>query len=308
MNNLWKWLGSFSFAAFALAASASAGGFDVKESACSLGYSCRADQVHWNIAGRFDCPDVLSELCWDELRSNQLSFAICLTTCNHFYSRGNVDYGRIFHGKNSDSDYAENGRQAEYSRSIANAGKGELFDISEGIGYRFSWLNQRIHLAPLVGWSWHEQHLRMYDGFFIIPDISEIENLHSSYKMRWWGPWIGIDFLSRLDRGLSLFASVEYHFALYRAKGHWNLREDFLSDFKHKANSQGWEIKTGIGYSICGNWLLTLDFSYSDWTAEKGIHRVLVMNEEFEAVKLQSRLNEVQWRSAKATLSIARAF
>lgn len=283
-----------------LAAQVSCCGF--QDLSYGIGYTYREDQLNWNFAGPNDTPNVLSELEWDDIRVNQVTFAIAATTCNRFYFRGYADYGRIFHGRNRDSDYAESGRQMEFSRTLSNAGRGEVFDLSGGVGYQWSLWCDRVSVSPLLGLSWQEQHLRMYDGKLVIPVEEKIDDLHSSYKTRWWGPWVGVDLIGQAFCKFSLFASFEYHWAPYQGKGHWNLREDLFNKFKHSANAKGWVTQGGVNYSICGNWSITLAASYQKWCAENGTHTVRIMNESFEAVKAKARLNDVNWSSFQAAI------
>lgn len=282
--------------------------FDIQDFSYSLGYTYREDQLNWNFAGPNDIPNVLSELEWNDLRINQVTFAASATTCNHFYFRGYADYGRIFHGKNRDSDYAKSDRQDEFSRTLAEAGRGEVFDLSAGIGYQWSWCCDRFRLSPLVGLSWQEQHLRMYHGVQVIPVKEKIDNLHSSYKTRWWGPWLGTDCIAQVSCNLTFFASFEYHWAPYQGKGHWNLREDFFNEFKHSSNGRGWVSQGGVNYHVCGNWSLTLLASYQDWSAKNGTHTIRAMNEEFEVVKFKARLNDVNWHSFQTSLLLTYSY
>ncbi|MEM1281981.1 MAG: hypothetical protein AAGG81_00350 [Chlamydiota bacterium] len=304
MKKLWVIFGVLSTSSFFTNLSGQVHSLAVKDFSYSLGYTYREDQLNWNIAGANDVPNILSELKWDDLRINQVTFAATLTTCSHLYFRGYADYGRIFHGKNRDSDYIASDRQEEFSRALAEAGRGEVFDLSAGIGYQWSWKCDKWRLAPLVGLSWQEQHLRMFDGRQVIPIVEPINDLHSSYKTRWWGPWIGVDLTGQIYSKLSLFASFEYHWVPYQAKGHWNLRDDFFNEFKHSANGRGWLAQGGLNYNICGNWSMTFLTSYQDWYANNGTHTIRVLNGDLEAVKVKTRLNEVNWRSFQVSFLV----
>jgi Protochlamydia outer membrane protein len=308
MKQSWIILGLSLGCSFFSPVCAQASCLEIKDSSYSIGYTYREDRLSWDFAGPADTPNVLSELKWNDVRINQVTFATHLTTCNHLYFRGYADYGRIFHGKNRDSDYDENDRQEEFSRALSEAGRGEVFDLSAGVGYQWSWCCERIRLAPLVGLSWQEQHLRLYDGEQVIPFSEKIEDLHSSYKTRWWGPWVGVDFLGQVNCNFSLFASFEYHWVPYQGKGHWNLRDDIISDFKHESNGRGWVTQGGVNYNICGSWSITLLASYQDWCAKNGTHRIKVLNDELEVVTLKARLNDVNWSSFQASFLVTYSY
>lgn len=282
--------------------------FCVKESSYFLGYTYRTDALNWNIAGSSRGPNILSELEWSDIRSNQISFKILSTLKNGLYFRGEANYGCIFHGKNRDSDFYKNDRRGEFSRSFSDAGRGDVWDLSAGFGYRFSWCKERFSLVPLAGVSWYEQHLHMFNGVQHIPDTGPFTGLHSTYKAVWDGPWIGADLLGKVNTRYSLFATLEYHFAHYRGRGHWNLREEFLSDLQHKANARGWRALGGVSYLLSDNLSLACSVAYSDWWAKNGSHGVDVRIDESTTAFVQTRLNEVNWHSLQASLWLTCCF
>lgn len=282
--------------------------FSIVESSFSIGYTTREDQLGWNHADPSGTPDILSELKWEGLSANQATAAATFSTCNRLYFRSYATYGRIFRGKNSDRDYSENGREGLLASSVAKAGKGELFDLSAALGYRFAIFCERLAAVPLFGLSWHEQHLRMYDGKELFPEIDEIGKLHSSYKTRWWGPWVGGDLIAQPTRLFTLFASFEYHWGQYQGKGHWNLREDFLTGFKHRARESGILLTAGGSYRFYSDYLVTLLCSYQEWCFYDGTHSRPAFGEKLELLTVKMRLNEGYWRSFQAALLFGRSF
>lgn len=274
----------------------------------ALGYTYRSDSLNWNIADVDDMPNVLSELSWKDLRINQISAYARGVTTKQYYGRLNGDYGRIFHGRNRDSDYAGNDRTDEFSRSISNAGRGEVFDLSAALGYQFQFFCGRFRFAPLVGVSWEEQHLRLFDGVELIPEIEPIKNLHSSYKARWYGPWMGFDLDCALTNQLAFYGMFESHWTVYRGIGHWNLREDLLTDFKHRSHGIGLKVQGGLIYALKRNWEIVLLAGYETWKAQKGSHRV-TMNDFFgDAEEVVTRLNGVHWHSFRFSALLGYTF
>lgn len=284
----------------------------VKDAEFDLGYTYRRDKLKWSI-GSDDGPNILSELSWKNLYINQISAMGYLTTQDHFYLRGFADYGGIFHGTNQDSDFFGDNRTLEFSRSINKADKGEVFDLSAAIGREFDFLCNTLRLVPLVGYSWHEQHLRMMHGNQVLftpnPALTgPIDNLHSSYKTRWFGPFVGADLFYDISCNWSLFGTVEYHSVLYRGTGHWNLRNDFLDDFHHKAHGQGFTGAVGAKYTECGNWNLSLIAAFQNWKTRKGSHSVLLDLDNDGIVLAGATLNPVHWRSATLTAAAGYSF
>lgn len=219
-----------------------------------LGAGYRQDQFDWSISGSDGTPDVMSELSWKNLRMAEVSFgAKGELFCIGAY-RINADYAWILSGSNRDSDYAGNNKTIEYSRSCNKASKGEAFDLKIGLGHTYKLFCDSFTITPLAGYAQMEQHLTMYDGFQEIDLIhgfhGHFEGLHSRYNTRWESPWVGVDFTFDPTECFSLFGSFEMHFPFYKAKGHWNLRTDFIGDFVHKGNGRGY------WYTLGGKWRL----------------------------------------------------
>lgn len=280
--------------------------FCIQEGHLGLGYTFRKDKLTWSIAGENNNPNILSELTWKKLYINQISFITSFKTKNNFYVRAYADYGRIFKGMNQDSDYLESDRKEEFSRSISKADKGEVFDLSAAIGYDFRLCN--FSLIPLIGASWEEQHLRLFHGKQEIPDQYKIKNLHSSYKTRWYGPWIGLDSSFALSSYLDVIASFEYHFNQYRGKGHWNLRSDFLSDFKHFSCGWGYINRVGINFHCELNWTFSFIVSFKKFSTDRGIHTLKIDDEEEGPIKVKNKLNSVKWCSQDFSFILIKNF
>ena len=206
------------------------------ETEFSLQTGTRSDNLAWSIAASGNNPNVLSELTWTDVDSHQICLSNHSRFQRHFYFRGSVQYGWINDGTFRDSDYGENNRTAEWSRSISESNNDEVWDLSAGSGYAFSLLNNRLIVAPLLGISYHVQNLRISDGTQVVsadnpfssstgdnpPPIGSLpSSLNSSYFAHWVGPWIGCDFhYQPNDRGsrfspMIFSLSLEFHKADY---------------------------------------------------------------------------------------------
>lgn len=272
-----------------------------------LGYTYRRDSLNWSI-GLDEGPNVLSDLSWRDLYINQLTTYGYVATDEHLYLRWVADYGRIFHGTNQDSDYFDDDRENEFSRSINKANKGEVFDLSAAIGREFYFFCNQLRIVPLVGYAWNEQHLRMFDGEQVLftPNpaaVGPIENLHSSYKARWYGPWLGIDLFYLINNCLTAFGTIELHSVSYRGIGHWNLREDFVDNFHHKAHGQGVTSAVGLKYQYNSQWNISLTAQYQTQRTHKGNHSVLIDIGDEVPIFVGARLNPVHWHSAAFTVT-----
>ena len=217
------------------------------EFALDAGY--RFDELKWNIAGNLSgtSPNILSELTWENLRTFQLKLSNTTTVKEVIYLRGYLDYGWINAGDNQDSDYAGDDRTLEFSRSNNNSDDGNMLDGSIGIGYRITFGGDTFQLIPLLGYSYHEQNLRMTDGYQTIPAFGSFPGLDSTYETRWYGPWIGVDFkiqtreFDSFVKRAVFYTTLEGHSVDYDAEADWNLRTDFAhpKSFEHDAEGDG---------------------------------------------------------------------
>ena len=270
----------------------------------------RQDELNWNIAGFNGNPNVCSELSWEDLQIFQVQTKAFLTTSWGFYLRGNADYGWIYQGRNQDSDYEGSNRTQEYSRSNNKADDGNVYDAVLGLG-RSCWVRrEKLWIAPLFGYSAHGQHLTMTDGVQTIATdpsfLGPFAGLHSRYNALWYGPWVGLDFGYVASPRLSLWGNAEYHWAKYRGKGSWNLREDFIDDFIHDADGTGVVLGGGFNYCLRDQWFWGLSANYQNWQTDPGNHRVTALvnllgpNKQIVGtlpIVINTRLNEVKWRS-----------
>jgi len=282
----------------------------------TIGAGYRADSLNWSLAHPSGTPDILSELTWEDLRMFQMMAEARVVSCQHIVLRGYADYAIILHGRNQDSDYLESHRNLEFSRTNNNAGKGEAFDLSAGTGYQFTWCYERVKFSPMLGFAYRAQHLRQYDGFqtigFVFRDESggafgalpgPINGLHSNYRARWCGPWFGFDLSYEASCNLTLYCRFEYHLVTFLGTGHWNLRTDFVRDFRHHAQGCGPLYLIGADYSVCGTWLLGWRANYQTLSTLHGIDHTF-----FAQGVAKTRLNSVNWHSFSTSATLTYSF
>ena len=105
----------------------------------SMSAGPRKDELSWSIAGSpaGTNPNVLSELAWTSVDSYQITLANRVRFRRHFYCRSQFDFAWVQDGTVRDSDYDDNDRTDEWSRSISESSGDEAWDISTSIGYAF---------------------------------------------------------------------------------------------------------------------------------------------------------------------------
>jgi hypothetical protein len=226
----------------------------------SLNTAYRVDDLRWNIAGNNNNPNVLSELTWSDLETLQAAVSGRALVDEWFYLRGSFGYGYTFSGDNRDSDFSGNDRTQEYSRSSNSADCGRILIAAIGLGYQFSFGSGTFRLSPLIGYSYNSQDLTLKEGVQVIatpgltPPAGPIQGLDSTYDASWLGSWLGIDLSSEISERVTLFGSVEYHWATFDAEADLNLRNDLAHPMSldHDADGKGLLIAFGARHKVHG--------------------------------------------------------
>jgi hypothetical protein len=270
----------------------------------SISVGKRSDNLDWNIAGvspSGDFVNVLSELTWSDVESQEIRGS-ARVFLNRYFLKGEAGVGFITGGVNQDSDFLNNDRTFEYSRSNNSSDDGTVWDLSGGIGYlyEFKALGGEFDLIPIAGLSYHKQNLTLTDGVQTISTpgltgpLGPFAGLHSTYEARWAGPWAGADFSYQRGK-LKVYGSLEYHLAYYLAKADWNLRGDFAHpvSFEHWATGKGIVFSAGTEYNIARNWSFAAGFEASDFQASGGTDRTYFSG----GGAADTPLNEVNWDS-----------
>jgi len=273
-----------------------------------VGYGYRQDSLDWNIAGDLqgNNPNVLSELTWEDLLIHEICMGVRADLKRSFFLKGSINYGVIVDGENQDSDFAADNREMEFSRSNNDADQGSTLDGLFGAGYKFRFFSKSFSVIPLVGYSYHRQHLTMTDGYQTItwaggPPLGAFDGLDSTYDAEWRGPWIGLDVTLETESfakaipPMSFYFGWEYHWADFYAEADWNLRDDFMhpKSFEHEADGTGTVINLGGRLRLNRRWSVTLGYETRDWSAQEGVDRVFLT----DGTIVTTRLNEINWHS-----------
>lgn len=256
----------------------------------------RATKVDWNIAGNLagTNPNVISELAWKNIKSHQFLLGGVWEDEGYFVQVFG-EYGLIHSGKNQDSDYNLDDRKGEFSRSVNNAGKGYLLDgeINYGKNYFFS---GKLKVSPTVGYGFHRQHLKIYDGNQVIGS-ADLSGLDSLYQANWHGPQLGVGL--NFKKNSNIF-SFNYDFQNINFYGHtdWNLR----SDLKHpksmtqQGSGSGIKMSGSIEHAVSDFSSVSLIASHYDYSAD-GEHTFHLL-----ASDASQKLNEVNWKGGEIKL------
>lgn len=248
----------------------------------TMGFGQRVDNLNWTISARDGSPNILSELDWRDISSNIIATELRYSDSTHLYFRGNFQIGVIYEGSMRDSDYLGDDRTMEFSRSKSDTEDGSLYDLSGAVGYRFDvpfgTSPVRLHLVPLVGYTYNSQEFDITHGRQILADygfameVGEFSGHHSSYDTLWKGPWLGVDVELRLGERHTLTGSFGHYWFDYEGQGNWNLREDFAHpvSFRHDADGEGTRFSFGYRLNFHKDWYVSLSYSRVDISTDRG--------------------------------------
>lgn len=256
----------------------------------------RETKVDWNIAGNLagSNPNIISELEWKNLKSHQFLVGGVLHDGDFFLELFG-EYGHIFKGENRDSDYNQDDRLGEYSRSISDSGKGYLIDAEINYGRDYNFL-ERIKLTPSIGYGYHRQHLKIYDGTMVIGS-ADLTGLNSLYQANWRGPQLGIGLKYLHNKNI---LSLDYKLQDVNFYGYtdWNLRTDLRhpKSMTQNGNGKGTQLSVSFERALSNLSSLSLLGNYFQYSAD-GTHTFHLTSSN--AVQ---KLNQANWESSEVRL------
>lgn len=304
----------------------------ISASGIDMGVGYRSDQLDWDISGDTSGgnPNILSELSWEDIKIFQLQATGWLEFGELPYLNrnalflANISFGKILGGDVQDSDYAVDGRNFEWSRSVSDADKGLTVDLSGAVGPIFELqMLKGFSITPLIGYGFNMQDLSMTNGeqtisnpffrwwFFgpgaeMPPPTGSIPRLDSNYTTYWYGPWLGVNVDYQASHKIEMTIGAEYHWVEYFAQADWNLRSDFAHpvSFEHETTGTGivWNIKGRYLLNEKWSWLFSGNLQY--WQTETGTDRTYFADGDIGL----SRLNQVSWDSYALTTGIQYRF
>lgn len=196
----------------------------------------------------------------------------------------------------------------EYSKQSADADDGYVCDLSGGLGWKVVSGGGRSWIAGLIGYSYERQSLRMKhfrqtrdSQDQIVPEA--LNRVRSSYRTRWTGPFVGVDFLSKIECNVMAFGTFEWHVCDYRGEGVWQRTPAYKAKISHHARGYGAVATLGFDWAPWNHWGFGLVGNYQQWSTRKGSNRSKTCSQLFADSQLprsfpvaeKSRLNRVKW-------------
>lgn len=302
-----------------------------------IGVGFREDDIQWKIHPRDDVlTDVSTKLKYTDQDIIVVRAAGETVLCDCLYARACADYGWVFQGKTKEdtffiSDIAQtNGKIAALSQRNVQSRPGlaaavfdpenpvlgpnqafqrlgtfnrssgnRVADVDIAIGYplEFNCVCSNLMIAPIVGYSYHWQHLRYInaDNFPNIistanNDVAQVPGptIKSTFEASWYGPFIGFDFNCLLSDCWSFLGDFQYHIGRCKASSHRSVtgslrnaaaaqQVDFatiaagpatISESHSKTkDARGYSLSLAAKYAFFHCWTLGANFNYRSWNS-----------------------------------------
>lgn len=223
---------------------------------------------------------------------------------NHFYSRFIGNWGDIRQGtahvqvNQSLSGIPVPGNVLNQIVSFNKNTSGEFYDLSAALGYPFKFLQGKLMISPLIGYSYAEasSHENVLNG--TIKEVIEtspimaktfditggIDNIHSQGKE----PFVGVDVDINFNKDWSLYAGYDFHPRKMQIHESGNITAELISPIAevpsieminqdknfHLRNTQIHNLLVNISYKFTkeflNKWSVGLSGSYSLLTTSAG--------------------------------------
>lgn len=261
----------------------------------TMGY--RTDNFSWSMSGLHDTPDQLWTMYWKGLQIYEITTQLSYTSCNNYYIRGNGGYGKIYCGHvtargmlqdrrgtsvtSSSSSSSSDSRSDHnvFSRIHGDADHGHVWDGKGAVGYQWMSNYRRVVVTPVIGYAYHALSLELHNARQVVNTIDfpillgKIPNLHSTYKPKIQGPFVGFDFIAIVEMPcVLLFGTFEFEWDEYKARGHWNLNDQFVHSWRDRTRGKGIYVNLGFNYRMGCNWYLGVIGTYRNWHGREGRH------------------------------------
>lgn len=120
------------------------------------------------------------------------------TWANHFFVRGNVEFGWLASGISRDYTTNEFGR---VSKIKSRQHKGKVEDFQMGLGWMGVICGPSLRMGPIAGWAYNLQRISNKNSKISFSDLRPDNEFRfrpgdgDSFRTRWRGPFVGWDVL-----------------------------------------------------------------------------------------------------------------
>ncbi|CAF24584.1 hypothetical protein [Candidatus Protochlamydia amoebophila] len=296
-----------------------------------MGVGWRRDKLNWKlknieldqISGNVD-----SHIQFKKLEL-YMAYAKAKWIGSKYYVRLSADYGTSFKGEAREhfqldtpllnKDILVNTHDPIKKRS-------EVYDFDIATGYPLSFCYGRLNVVPLIGFSFHRQHLRVKgkkdssssssyfspisssnplygndSNPFVKPSSDSnpiianklglnVSRRTSTYRFNWYGFYLGTDIAYALDKEWTLYAELEAHCldSCHRKRKSWT--GVYFVDHYHR-NRWAWGFNTNLGTTFCLS---------NCWYGKISL--------DYKWLKSHTRKDELKWESVGINAALSHSF
>lgn len=287
----------------------------------------RRDTIDWRHQFPSRDPIEKSSIKFKDLDIFQLAVHGRATLGCNFYARGNAywgwildgtfqrDYNRFFDPNNYDDNNLRLGFNDNTRTTIDDK---YVFGVAGAIGYPFFFCDCSMTIAPVIGYAFDEQNIRVDDkgldlGHYECFDTpTDGKFCNRAYISRWYGPFVGVDFEWRpFNSCFDLWAEVEYHWGDFRGRRSQLDDENFFDKRdRHSRRATAWSFAAGFDYDLCNNWTVGLSVKFLNW---EGNRHNRFCDKRFDFDNYTAKCDDRQrtdnkWRSYAVNLTFGREF
>jgi len=298
----------------------------------------RRDDINWKHQFPSCDPLVSSSTNFKDLDIFQIGVQARSTIGYNFYARGNAYWGWILDGKYErkvssyftgagpvGSDY---GSSADSFRFAFNDKQTSIIDdqyvygVAGAIGYPFYFCDCTTVLAPVIGYAYDHQNVRIdSDGFNFCQSSGNVFPTsgygndgccRQTFISRWYGPFVGLDFLyNPWETCWNLYADLEFHWGSFKGRRNHGDGSNFWDRGDRSShNAKGWLFALGGEYELCNEWTMGLAIKFQDWNANRHRHqRECGDSYDDDSVSGDNRAyTKNKWRSTTISVAFGKAF
>ncbi len=217
--------------------------------------------------------------------------------CSNFFVQGFGHYGWV-------------GSGAYNYQVVATASiDGNTWDAGGSLGYFLPFYNC-LSIAPLVGFSYDEQHFQTSHSQTSVPLSAAAVAESAHWVSSWYGPWVGFSLFFD-SPCLPLFFDAGYEFHIGYARTSWHQEVTAPTQFSYQTHLNdlyGNVFHIQAQYPFCCHWLLGLRLQYTMWqNRSSATSRIPSPAPGLTATQYQST-TQLSWHSFGALVNLGFSF
>jgi len=274
-----------------------------KDFSLNITQSVKNEDLVWNFAGNNGSPNILSEIKYKDIKSDYTKIELTNKLRKNFQVNIAYGYSKQRAGNFQDSDYSQDNRKGEYSRSIGDSSDGYGKDISISFGKNY--IKKRYQLTPYLGYKEIRHNYTMTNGQMVI-GTEDLDGLNSSYTDKYKGFIFGIRVQHPISKTIKWAIDAHKYYFDYYAKANWNLRTDLQHPISHEhfGDGDGYSVSLTFLYKYSKKLTFYLRHCYQKYNLSDGLHTKYYSNGNIKSVKL----NEVSYKAQLTGLGIKYLF